>query len=556
MNPTPDPLEDSWDLPQVAEAGFDGDEAGDVLAAVANPAFGTFFIGEAELALPTDWVREVVPYPERVTPVPLAGEGVHGVFSLRGEVLPILDLAVLLRMDSSAADDERRVVIVDGGGSYLGVALDRTGEVLRPEPEEVHRMEHRSEDGRGVIDGVIRLESEARFIQTLSAEALGIVPGVPRTDGSQLGEQGVDTRCFSKAIAVRVGGMELALRIEDVREIQSDLLVSPSPAYFEQCAGVVMVRGVTYPVLDLRRALGLSEENEDEGRFVFVQNDGTMIALVVDSLTETVEFPDDSLIGLPPALGSDLTSVCSHLLEPQEGRHVLMMDLSRLYERFRVHGMPGVLNNELEADADEVRADDPELGFFAFRVASKVFCVPLEQVREVREVDAGAFSGGPSTDEVRGLMNLRGQVLPLIGAQEKLGLEVDPGKQAEGRGEVALILGRGDQPFGLVVDSVVDIKRVRTSQVSPYDEVLSGKLKRAGLLRFVESALLIQPEGGDSEVIVVLSTETLFDAPGKLELPQPQPEPQPPSQPASLDLPVDPAPAEEEGMEDWDFEAE
>ncbi len=55
-----------------------------------------FRLEKDRYALPLDAVREVVVAPERYTRVPHAGPAVKGVMTLRGRVVPVVDLAKLL----------------------------------------------------------------------------------------------------------------------------------------------------------------------------------------------------------------------------------------------------------------------------------------------------------------------------------------------------------------------------------------------------------------------------------------------------------------------------
>ncbi|MEO1697219.1 MAG: chemotaxis protein CheW [Planctomycetota bacterium] len=484
-------------------------------------AYGTFFVGATEFAFPTRAVREVVPYPERVTPVPMCSGAVHGIFSLRGEVLPILDMAALLDLEGTVDRRDQRVAVIEIGASIVGVAIDRTGEVVRPQREEVHRMDHRKADSSEIIDGVIELANEERFIQTLSPDVLGAIPGVPRhAEGVATAEAIAEAKSFSKAIVFRIGDVELALRIEDVLEIQSELEVSESPAYFEHCAGVVLLRGNTYPILDLRAVFG-SPAAEPARRYVFVGLGTDRVGLAVDALVETVEYPDEALLDVPQIVSNDLVSVCRNVLEPEPARHVLVLSVESLFEKVGVAGLADLLGYESE-EQDTVEDDGAELGFFAFRVGGHTLCLSLDEVREVREIGGEVFSAGPGGGELDGLMNLRGRVLPLIDAKRRLGLDAEeafddgaeadaePGEPRAESCDVALVVEVGDDAFGLVVDAIVDIKRTSAASVTEASGARDlGPRTGSGVMSFVRSTLLVQGRDGQGEMLVVLDAERL-----------------------------------------------
>lgn len=102
-----------------------------------------------ELALPIADVRETLPI-QPITRVVLTPACLAGVFSLRGEIVPAIDLGVLIGLPRTevgddggaraAAEGGRRIVVVDHAGSTIGVVVDRLRdlrtltEALEPPP--------------------------------------------------------------------------------------------------------------------------------------------------------------------------------------------------------------------------------------------------------------------------------------------------------------------------------------------------------------------------------------------------------------------------------------
>jgi purine-binding chemotaxis protein CheW len=77
-----------------------------------------------ELAFPIDAVRETLPI-QPITRVVLSPPALAGVFSLRGDIVPAIDLGVLLGLSRTEVDDNSRIVVVDVEGSTIGVVVDR-----------------------------------------------------------------------------------------------------------------------------------------------------------------------------------------------------------------------------------------------------------------------------------------------------------------------------------------------------------------------------------------------------------------------------------------------
>lgn len=77
-----------------------------------------------ELALPIGDVRETMPV-QPVTRVFLTPACLAGVFSLRGEIVPAIDLAVLLGLARTEVGDDSRIVVVEVAGGTAGIVVDR-----------------------------------------------------------------------------------------------------------------------------------------------------------------------------------------------------------------------------------------------------------------------------------------------------------------------------------------------------------------------------------------------------------------------------------------------
>src|SRR5687768_8162506 len=77
-----------------------------------------------ELALPIDEVRETLPI-QPITRVVLTPHALAGVFSLRGDIVPVIDLSVLLGLGRTETTDGSRIVVIDHDRGAAAVVVDR-----------------------------------------------------------------------------------------------------------------------------------------------------------------------------------------------------------------------------------------------------------------------------------------------------------------------------------------------------------------------------------------------------------------------------------------------
>lgn len=82
-----------------------------------------FRVMRVELALFADQVEEVTE-PAEITPIPCAPPHVPGVVPVRGEALPLFDLALFLGLSGDGADGMPRMLIVRSAAYRVGVLCD------------------------------------------------------------------------------------------------------------------------------------------------------------------------------------------------------------------------------------------------------------------------------------------------------------------------------------------------------------------------------------------------------------------------------------------------
>ena len=108
----------------------------------------------------------------------------------------------------------------------------------------------------------------------------------------------------------------------------------------------------------------------------------------------------------------------------------------------------------------------------AFRIGAQEFCVDIMAVREIRGF-APATPLPQSPAFVRGVINLRGAVLPIIDLSARLGF---PPAEPTAR-HVIMVVQVGNQTVGLLVDAVSDILTVAAESIQPTPDVASEMTK-------------------------------------------------------------------------------
>ncbi|TKT75492.1 chemotaxis protein CheW [Aquamicrobium sp. LC103] len=108
----------------------------------------------------------------------------------------------------------------------------------------------------------------------------------------------------------------------------------------------------------------------------------------------------------------------------------------------------------------------------AFRIGDQEFCVDIMSVREIRGWTA--TTPLPHAQKfMRGVINLRGSVLPIVDLRARLGFGLT---EPEAR-HVIIVVRSGTQEVGLLVDAVCDILTVTEEEIQATPGIANETVK-------------------------------------------------------------------------------
>jgi purine-binding chemotaxis protein CheW len=130
-------------------------------------------------------------------------------------------------------------------------------------------------------------------------------------------------------VSFHVGGEEFGieiLRVQEIIRIQQLTPVPNSPNFLD---GVINLRGKVIPVVALRRCFSLEDRPHDkQTRIVVVEVNGSVLGFIVDSVSEVLRLPVET-IEPPPRLGKVEREYVSGVGKLDD-RLLILLDLNRL----------------------------------------------------------------------------------------------------------------------------------------------------------------------------------------------------------------------------------
>ncbi|PKL75268.1 MAG: chemotaxis protein CheW [Candidatus Melainabacteria bacterium HGW-Melainabacteria-1] len=115
-----------------------------------------------------------------------------------------------------------------------------------------------------------------------------------------------------------------------------------------------------------------------------------------------------------------------------------------------------------ESQTDPAGGNTPPLQVVSFRLFNEVYALDILYVQEI--IRMLPVTHVPRAAEwIAGVINLRGQIIPLIRLASRLGLDVEqPGRNTR----FMIVRGR-DQGLGLIVDEVLEVLRLSPQVLEP-----------------------------------------------------------------------------------------
>jgi purine-binding chemotaxis protein CheW len=141
-----------------------------------------------------------------------------------------------------------------------------------------------------------------------------------------------------------LGGEEYAVDILKVQEIRGYEKVTAIPAAPAYLKGVVNLRGIIVPVIDMRIKFGMAEPKYDSFTVVIILRvSGRVIGIVVDGVSDVIAL-SPSEVKPAPALGSIVDSGFLAGLATQGERMILLLEI----EKFLSSGELNLVNRVAE----------------------------------------------------------------------------------------------------------------------------------------------------------------------------------------------------------------
>ena len=440
----------------------------------------TFTLDGVEFGLDIDRVQEITPRTD-ITPVPGAPSFVLGVINLRGTIIPVLDSRLRFHLEPAPPTAKTRIIIMNLAGQGTGLQVDAVSEVVRIEDLTIRETPPlvagvRSEYLAGMVTVGKRLITLIDLDKILNSSEFSqrelLLESNTTTPTFGAGAENLEEALAEELpyVTFALGRESFGINLQQVEEIIEMPPVTKVPDAPNYVLGVICLRDQVLPLLDFIQLLRVKDTADARPReMVILLNFGeAKLGIAVDEIQEIIRLREDEILPPPQTLSETETSKFEGVVVRPD-RMVSLIKVLNIIRGDDQQKIAAMGTSLLAKKSEEVQAVSSDLPLVVFRLGAEAFGLRLHEVREI--IMVGMITPVPRAPSfIDGVLNLRGEVMPVIDLRDRFGLE----RQAATNLSRIVITPIAGVFTGLVVDAVDEVKTVDQRKLDDPPRVTSA----------------------------------------------------------------------------------
>lgn len=131
-------------------------------------------------------------------------------------------------------------------------------------------------------------------------------------------------------VTFRLNQEHYGINIQNVENIEKVLPITRIPYTLNYIKGVVNLRGIIVPVVDLRARFGLEKRPaNDESRIIIVNLEDNKIGMLVDASSEVLQIAEED-IDASPNVNKEANNEFVKNIGKKNGRIIMLIDLHKV----------------------------------------------------------------------------------------------------------------------------------------------------------------------------------------------------------------------------------
>jgi purine-binding chemotaxis protein CheW len=314
----------------------------------------SFLVGSHRFGLGIEAIHEIIKVPQ-INDTALSSEICLGMLELRGDIVPVVDFAALLKyrpiQDKKDVSEDQRVIIMKIGDEKFGLLIESVESIITYYTEDLLNLPMLSKERAAMFIGCLSKEGLGDIILFNHKEVLSNSDIHEMTQGHSKIYQSSASRGLDESkkrgqrksyITFKIDSL-LALGIDEVKEIieyPKEIIQPPGLSKFIK--GMLNLRGQLVTILDTRSLYAIeTQSNSATAKIVVFERKGVSYGMIVDSVENIISFSEDDKMKIPEVLykGSGSKSIkddvkfAVEIEIDNEKKTLLVLDLDPLTER-------------------------------------------------------------------------------------------------------------------------------------------------------------------------------------------------------------------------------
>lgn len=422
-----------------------------------------FKINGCKYCIDSDLIVQILRVPE-ITKIPFTSKSIKGLCSIEGHIVPAFDTKQMICDSSSSIDMDSlkaRVLTIKQNNTQLALIVEEVMQNIDVLDNEIEKSDNENEP----VIGVFKRDDE--IIQIISIDKLLLDVTMPdftrnsksTTSKTQKSEHLTDNKDLDKYLLFRMGDEDFAIEIDSIREIIVNTKdITPIANSSDDVIGMITLRDEVLVILDFRKHFNKNTEFSEKNRILVIKEINSYIGLLIDDIIDIKDISIDSIEHLPEKFrDKKVLGICN-----------LDDSLVSVIQNSYLESLVKESDNSINKENSEVKViSKKDIDFIEvaiFSLSNEEFALDIDDVDEIIRYD-NITPFPRTTSYLKGIINLRGEVVPILSLQKRLGFQENITEDSK-----ILICSLSSIRVGFLVDNVSEIKEINLSLVKESDE--------------------------------------------------------------------------------------
>ncbi|OAV39717.1 chemotaxis protein CheW [Clostridium saccharobutylicum] len=306
-------------------------------------------------------------------------------------------------------------------------------------------------------------------------------------------------------IIFSINDVEYAFHISEIKEVIRIPNVVKVPNSSDFIEGIISLRNELIGVVNLAKIINIDSESISKDRSILIVNTGNLIyGVIVDKVSEVKLVSKKDLLKPWQVVGNIDVKIVKEFANMDNGKRVVtildpynILNLEEIQWNFKVNEITEIVSNNYNKSTLDLKKIIKSI--VIFKIENEEYGISIDFVQEINTINK--ITSFPNRQNaVEGLINLRGDMIPLINLRTLFGLEI----QSKDSYFKTLIVKINNKKVGIRIDSASEVLNLSEDIFQDYFEDLNADNNR----RYVEG--IIKPNDG-KRIILYLNINEILD---------------------------------------------